>query len=58
MLKEGFFLVKVKAKPSTYSVQFTAGKIAMNDAGTNTYNAKSHVRQDKTETRGLPSARE
>ena len=49
----------VKKKPSQVpGVQFTSGKIAMNDAGNSIYNAKSHVRQDETGTPGFSSARE
>ena len=49
----------VKKKPSQVpGVQFTSGKIAMNDASNSIYNAKSHVRQDETGTPGLSSAPE
>ena len=57
MPEKVFSLVKVK--PSQVpSVQFTSGKIAMNDTSNSIYKAKSHVRQDKTGTPGLSSAPE
>ena len=49
MPEKVFSLVKVKLS-QVPSVQFTSGKIAMNDASNSIYKAKSHVRQDKTGT--------